>query len=133
MAADLRRLVPRGTKTVGTLATSDGDNRSAPIWSGVEGPGKGAPGVRTDHRWHLAKSVVEHVEGHVAAVLRGEKAPKEATLVVSKPPCDDEPWGCDRILPHVLPRGTRLTVYIASENGVRDWRTYEGTGKWLTR
>jgi hypothetical protein len=54
---------------------------------------------------------------------------RDATLIINQAPCDDEPWGCDRILPAILPPGCTLTVYVADADGVRWHDTYRGTGK----
>ncbi|MGW0433690.1 DddA-like double-stranded DNA deaminase toxin [Micromonospora sp. NPDC003197] len=74
-------------------------------------------------------TVTDHVEGHVAARLRAENGPRDVTLVINKAPCDDRPFGCNQLLPHVIPSGTRLTVYVVDASGLRLHRIYEGTGK----
>ena len=76
-------------------------------------------------------SVTDHAEGHVAARMRAEHV-RDVTLVLNQPPCDDEPWGCDRILPAILPPGYTVTVYVADADGVRWHDTYRGTGKGIT-
>jgi hypothetical protein len=57
-------------------------------------------------------------------VMRKHKI-REAALYVNNRPCPDIPWGCDRVLPEILPRGSRLTVY-GPDGFVK---TYEGNGK----
>ncbi|MEN3612418.1 DddA-like double-stranded DNA deaminase toxin [Plantactinospora sp. ZYX-F-223] len=132
MAEALLPLLPSGSKTAGILATADGKTRSKPIWSGVQGPGANAPGLRRDdktNQWHRLKSAVEHVEGHVAAIMRRGTGPKDAVLVVSQPPCPG-PYGCATILPALLPAGSRLAVYVVGTDGrTRYWKTYTGTGE----
>jgi hypothetical protein len=73
---------------------------------------------------------VEHVEGHVAAVMRGPDGPREVWLVVTRAPCEYVPFGCDRILGDILPAGSRLHVYVAQPDGPpRPWKTYTGNGR----
>ncbi|MFC6022806.1 DddA-like double-stranded DNA deaminase toxin [Plantactinospora solaniradicis] len=130
-AEQLQELLPRGVKTVGMLATSDGAVRSKPVWSGEEGPAAGAPGLRRDspRRWHQNAAATQHVEGHVAAIMRRPEGPRHAVLVVSKRPCPGE-LGCHRLLPELLPKGATLTVYVAGKDASpRLWKTYLGTGE----
>ncbi|MFV2083926.1 DddA-like double-stranded DNA deaminase toxin [Micromonospora sp. LOL_021] len=132
VASTVHALMPGGGKTAGVLALPDGRTRSKPIWSGRQGPGAGAPGLRRDdkiNQWPRLKSAVEHVEGHAAAFMRRAGAPTEAVLVVSQPPCPG-PYGCNAVLPALLPVNSRLTVYLASADGqARLWKTYIGTGE----
>jgi hypothetical protein len=133
-AAELRTLLPKGAKTVGVLATSDGRTRSRPIWSGADGPAAAAAGLRRDspRRWHQNVAATQHVEGHAAAVMRRPDGPRHGVLVVSKRPCPG-PLGCDRLLPGLLPAGATLTVYVTGrDSGPRLWRTYVGTGEGIT-
>lgn len=135
VAVDLRQLLPRGSKTAGVLTTADGRTRSKPIWSGAQGPAAGGSGLRRDdtlNQWHRLKSAVEHVEGHAAAVMRRPNGPKDAVLVVSVPPCPG-PYGCNTILPALLPAESNLSVYVVGADGQpRFWRTYRGTGEGTT-
>ena len=134
-AARLRTLPPRGAKTVGILTTPEGEAIDEPIWSGVQGPARGAPGLKTTDRrmpWHQMVTALHHVEGHAAAIMRRPGGPTHAVLVLSEQPCDDIPWGCDRILPAILPAGSRLDVYVLDTDGsVRQWKEsgYTGTGE----
>jgi hypothetical protein len=132
VAEALLPLLPRGSKTAGILASVDGVTRSKPIWSGVQGPGANAPGLRRDdkvNQWHRLKSAIEHVEGHVAAIMRRDTGPKDAVLVLSQPPCPG-PYGCATILPALLPARSRLAVYVVGTDGrTRYWKTYTGTGE----
>lgn len=121
-----------GAKTVGQLVDRSGQPLSGVLWSGEDGPGRGAPGIRRDgpKPWADMTTVLQHVEGHAAAVLRRPDAPTEAVLVVSRPPCDGR-FGCDRILPDTLPRRTRLWVYVRGEDGepyLFNGRPYAGNG-----
>jgi len=93
------------------------DQAGHPIWtdangdpniqSGRVGPGAGAPGLRRDApvRWHQTKSAIEHVEGHVAAVMRRPDAPRRVSLLLTRPPCPERPYGCRHMLLALLPRG----------------------------
>jgi hypothetical protein len=94
----------------------------------------GAPGARDGLRsdWHpLAQVTREHVEAHAAALLRKPGAPREAVLVVNKPTCVSrgEYVGCDEVLPGMLPRGSRLAVYVSDGAATRLLKVYTGTGE----
>ncbi|MDG4834114.1 SCP1.201-like deaminase [Solwaraspora sp. WMMD1047] len=133
-AAILRSLLPRGSKVAGMLLSPDGRTRSKPIWSGGDGPGAGAPGLRRDSalRWHQMAAATQHVEGHAAAILRRPAAPAEAILVVSAPPCGG-PKGCHRRLAEMLPVGTTLRVYVAGDGDTPTWwADYHGNGRGTT-
>ncbi len=77
-------------------------------------------------------TLTDHVESRAAQQMRRPGAPREVSLVVNKEPCTDDPYGCDRILRHIIPAGSRLTIYVQDPNapaGVRTVGQYEGTGK----
>jgi hypothetical protein len=113
-----------GTPLTGTpLTQSEGYLRSG-----------GAPGARDGLRpdWHpLAQVTREHVEAHAAALLRKPDAPREAILVVNKPTCVSrgEYVGCDEVLPGMLPRGSRLAVYVSDGAATKPLKVYTGTGE----
>lgn len=135
-AAKLREMLPRGVKTVGQVLDGDGQSWGPEIWSGTNGPAKGAPGLRTDGtkvKWHRLGAVLHHVEGHAAALLRRDGAPKHVTLVISKEPCAIPVIGCQSIIDDVLPRGSSITVYVANEDGtVQKWNNgFNGNGRGL--
>ncbi len=79
----------------------------------------------------------QHVESKVAAIIRREGT-NEAELVINNIPCGNtrevsaaaNPYSCERILPAILPAGTRLTVWVTPDSG-RTWLrgTYHGTGE----
>lgn len=134
-APTLRAMLPRGKKTVGQVFTEDGTAWGPEIWSGISGPGENAPGVRTDSRdpkYHELAPILHHVEGHTAALMRRLNAPRRVTLLVSRDPCGGE-YGCDTMIPRVLPKGSQITVYVALENGtVRRWKNrFTGNGEGL--
>ena len=64
----------------------------------------------------------------VAARMRHPDGPREVTLVLNNEP-DDDPLGCDRMLPSILRRGSRLTVWVVDADGPRFFKTYVGTGE----
>lgn len=74
-----------------------------------------------------------HVEGQVAALLRKDGAPQDATLYLNNVVCRGENGGigCHEILPAILPRGTRLTVFTVRGGREIDRQTYIGTGEEL--
>jgi hypothetical protein len=129
---------PGTNHTYGIALGADGqpiwrDARNDPnIQSGRIGPGDGAPGLRRSdrERWHQIKPAVEHVEGHVAALMRRGDGPREAWLIVTRAPCEQVPYGCDRILPDILPFGRTIHIYVAQPDGPpRYWNSYTGNGR----
>jgi hypothetical protein len=88
-----------------------------------------AHGLRQLRGGGLPVTVTDHVEGHIAAHMRAPNGPRDVTVVINKVPCDDRPFGCHRILPDILPTGSRLTVYVVDAAGVRYHHTYQGTGR----
>jgi len=81
----------------------------------------------------------QHAESKVAARMRREDL-REAELVIDNTVCGSNPhdldyaWGCDRILPAILPAGSRLTVWVTRDGGQTWWkRTYIGTGERIKR
>jgi hypothetical protein len=78
--------------------------------------------------WRHLAIATDHVEGHVAARMREPGGPREVTLVINNEPCDD-PLGCDKFLPMLMPRGSRLDVWVVGEDGPRLFKTYRGTGE----
>jgi hypothetical protein len=91
----------------------DVDRRHLDDASFVSGRVKSAAhGLRPVRGGGLPVTVTDHVEGHVAARMRAENGPRDVTLVINKTPCDDRPFGCHQLLPHIIPAGSRLTVYV---------------------
>ncbi|GIL32039.1 DddA-like double-stranded DNA deaminase toxin [Actinocatenispora comari] len=121
-----------GDKTTGLAYDTAGRPLSTgPIVSGRSGPGRGAPYLRRDDpaiRWHLMQAVVEHVEGHMAALMRQPGAPREVVLVINNVPCRG-PRGCRTLLPGVIPARTRLTVFVTDHGQTRYYATYVGHGR----
>jgi hypothetical protein len=79
--------------------------------------------------YKLIATTTDHLEAKLAARMRREQV-TEAAVLANNPPCEYEPYGCERILSRLLPVGARLTVYVRDDNGqVRLWRTYTGNGK----
>jgi len=72
---------------------------------------------------------MDHVESQVAGVMRQDDGPKRARLVINNEPCADEPFGCDRILRHILPVGSHLEIYVKDGESTRFYGDYRGTGK----
>lgn len=132
----LRDRVPH-SKTVGLLLDGEGNPLSNEIWSGEDGPGRGAPRLRRDgpKPWAGMTPAKEHVEGHAAAILRQDDAPSGAVLVLTKKPCPGR-YGCRQLLPDLLPRGTTLRVYVVAEDGTVELfgkRPYRGNGLGVKR
>jgi len=77
-------------------------------------------------------TLTDHLEAVVAQEMRKPDAPREVILVSNNEPCVDDPYGCDRVVRHIIPQGSRLTIHIqdpSTEAGVHLLGTYEGTGK----
>lgn len=140
IATEIMALMPRGKKNVGVLTGLDGERMSGHLWSGQNGPGQGAPGLRRDDPvipWHMIDPATSHVEGHATAIIRKiEKArkpterPGSYALVISKRPCPGK-LGCHAQLAGMLPKGVRFTVYVASHDGPpKRWgKSYLGNGR----
>jgi hypothetical protein len=81
----------------------------------------------------------QHVESKVAARMRDEKR-QHAEVTIDNTPCGAAPeehdyvWGCDRILPGILPVGSTLVVWATCDGGRSFWRrAYHGTGERIRR
>jgi hypothetical protein len=64
--------------------------------------------------------------------MRELGGPRDVTLLLNNTPCTDDPYGCDRMLPHLIPVGARVNVYVKTEDpaeAVRLHGRYEGTGR----
>lgn len=110
--------------TDGTLTTVDG-TKIEEVTSGQRGPAAGGPGLRPPYSqmW----TVLNHAEGHAAALMRTREL-KHTTLYINNEPCSTPPYGCERVLPRIIPKGSTMTVY--GPNGYA--RVYQGTGEGLT-
>ncbi|BCJ64783.1 hypothetical protein GCM10009779_40720 [Polymorphospora rubra] len=74
--------------------------------------------------YRLIATTTDHLEAKLAARMRRDHITDAAVLT------NNQPYGCERILPQLLPAGSRLTVYVSDDDGqVRHWRTYIGNGK----
>jgi hypothetical protein len=75
------------------------------LTSGAAGPAanvpKGSPGFNG-----VTKT---HVEGHAAALVQQTGA-QEGALYINNTPCSG-PWGCNALLPRMLPEGAWLKVF----------------------
>ncbi|MFY1658724.1 DddA-like double-stranded DNA deaminase toxin [Micromonospora sp. WMMD1274] len=81
----------------------------------------------------------DHVESKAAAHLR-RTAAAEADLAIDNTVCGTNDrdrsysWTCDRILPAILPSGSRLRLWVTRDGGHTWWhRTYTGTGERIRR
>jgi hypothetical protein len=80
----------------------------------------------------------DHVESKAAARMRLTGG--ESDLAVDNTVCGTNdrdqsyPWTCDKILPAILPQGSRLGVWVTRDGGATWWhRVYVGTGERITR
>ncbi|WP_433688044.1 DddA-like double-stranded DNA deaminase toxin [Micromonospora carbonacea] len=81
----------------------------------------------------------DHVESKAAAHLR-RAGGGEADLAIDNTVCGTSdrdqayPWTCDKILPAILPAGSRLRVWVTRDGGTTWWhRVYTGTGERISR
>ncbi|MFC8845797.1 MULTISPECIES: DUF6244 family protein [unclassified Micromonospora] len=81
----------------------------------------------------------DHVESKAAAHLR-RAGGGEADLAIDNTVCGTNdrdqayPWTCDKILPAILPAGSRLRVWVTRDGGTTWWhRVYTGTGERISR
>jgi len=97
--------VDKATRTTGILDTGLDE---IPIVSGMEGRAALLEGGSLAGGPGMNGTILTHVEANAASFMR-QNGIKEATLYISKKPCD---WarGCEHMLPHMLPPGARLTV-----------------------
>ena len=72
-------------------------------------------------------TTVADVEVKLAVHMRNEGI-TNATVVVNNEVCKG-PFGCDTLLPKILPEGSRLTVYGTTPDGQPTGATYLGHGK----
>lgn len=112
-------------KTVGRLVVNGVDSEGE-IWSGKAGPGRGGPGLAAP--WRHMETMTEHVEGHVAAVMRRDEI-ADAQLYISRRPCEELPYGCRWTLEDALPADSRLTVFTVDRRGGVKPRLFVGNGR----
>ncbi|EEP75291.1 hypothetical protein MCAG_05618 [Micromonospora sp. ATCC 39149] len=81
----------------------------------------------------------DHVESKAAARMR-RTGSTESDLAIDNTVCGTNdrdqsyPWTCDKILPAILPNGSRLRVWVTRDGGVTWWhRVYIGTGERITK
>jgi len=77
----------------------------------------------------------QHVESKVAAKMRAERR-EYAEITIDNTVCGTNahdlnyPWTCDKVLPDILPKDSRLVVWVTCDGGHSFWqRTYHGTGE----
>jgi hypothetical protein len=80
----------------------------------------------------------DHAESKAAARMRHTHA-QEADLAIDNTVCGSNdrdqsyPWTCDKMLPAILPAGSRLRVWVTRDGGTTWWhRVYTGTGERIT-
>jgi hypothetical protein len=123
-------LPPRGPKEDRyTLGILDGEA----IYSGGEGEH-----LADDLAWPRSAPPVtywQHVESKVAARMRREHR-RHAEVTIDNTVCGTNerdrnyPFTCDKVLPSILPAGSRLVVWVTCDGGRSFWRhAYDGTGE----
>jgi len=71
----------------------------------------------------------DHVESIVAAMMRPSDGPRRVTLVLNNVPCWKEMYSCEKILRHIIPEDSTLTVYGSKAGGPVRRFVYRGTGR----
>jgi hypothetical protein len=123
--AEAARSLPKRRAKEPTSGVALIGNEQVPMKSGRE------PSAAADLKsaYKLIATTTDHLEAKLASRMRREHV-SEASVLTNNPPCDYEPYGCEKILSRLLPAGARLTVYVRDDDGqVRLWRTYTGSGK----
>jgi RHS repeat-associated protein len=116
--------VPK-SPTRGVLVTNDHPEGIDLISGGKGGPVQNMPPDTPGMVQQMQRRT--DVEPQAAALMRQEDI-DEATLYINNTPCEG-PLGCDENLPHMLPEGARLTVYIKdAERGIEPWEKREYIG-----
>ncbi len=114
---------PTGKKTHGRWVDKDGN-----IGQMVSGEDEDAIEVRRILKAAGVPPVgepvtVTHVEMKLAARMRRQRE-RHMELVVNNEPCVG-PYGCDTLLPALLPQGYSITIH-----GPRESKTYAGGEEW---
>ncbi|MGA8115898.1 MAG: DddA-like double-stranded DNA deaminase toxin [Actinocatenispora sp.] len=147
-----RQRLPEPTAGIATNDDEDNTSLGGVITSGLKGPNAGAPGLKRFPaiRWGTNLS---HVEAHTAAMMRADRSLRNVTLTINNEPCNpsqplrsrstgriarDQTGNiqykqntCHEQLEAMIPKGARLTVFVADgpNQQVRRWATYTGTGE----
>ena len=140
-------------KTMG-IAVAEGSETplgGGPLASGKLGPNQKKPGLKRypEFRW----GTQNHVEAHVAALMRQDRSLRNVVLTLNNEPCGPaqprrnrrtgevlrgqdgnisyKQYTCHEQVEAALPRGARLTIFVADgpDGQVRRWGTYVGTGE----
>lgn len=115
-----------GDKTTG-LMVAQGQQRL--LRSGVRAPVSDPGHGLTDRKVALSWAVRNHVEGHVAALMRERDGPNDVVLYLNKSPCNPGELSCDTLLPDIIPRGARLTVHVVDGHG-KQIEQHRYRGRW---
>jgi len=102
------KLPPFEGKTIGEFRGADGS--AVALKSGRAGPARSMP--KGSSGFDLITKT--HVEGHAAALMR-QSGLTEATVYINNPAICDS---CVRLLPRMLPSGSRLTVVLPNGSSV---------------
>ncbi|MEV0733897.1 DddA-like double-stranded DNA deaminase toxin [Polymorphospora sp. NPDC050346] len=129
------RLAPR---PAGSTRPTQGLLNGAPVTSGS---GDRSLAADLDHDPLRGPPVTfyDHAESKAAAHLR-RSGGTGADLAIDNTVCGTNerdqgyPWTCDKILPAILPAGSRLRVWVTRDGGETWWhRIYTGTGERIVR
>ncbi|MFD9894098.1 DddA-like double-stranded DNA deaminase toxin [Amycolatopsis sp. NPDC059027] len=130
---ELRRALPRPVqpeerqKTHGQWVAGSGEGDVGHIVSGRDEMEAAAVQFFKDQGARRMPATVADVEVKLAVHMRNQGI-TNATVVVNNEVCIG-PFGCDTLLPKILPQGSALTVYGTSPDGQATGTTYLGQGK----
>ncbi|WP_025275003.1 DddA-like double-stranded DNA deaminase toxin [Haloglycomyces albus] len=117
----------------GVLYSPDGVQITGVLNAGRKGPAANDADLKDFWR-QPEVTTTYHVEGHVAAYMR-QRNVKRAVLYLNLPPCGSvsrDPYRCDVNLPKVLPRKSKLKIWVTREGGGSpEELVIEGTGEAL--
>ncbi|MEU7524131.1 DddA-like double-stranded DNA deaminase toxin [Saccharothrix sp. NPDC042600] len=112
----------RGRKTHGRWITPDGD--AEPIVSGKDDDSDAADAMLRNMGMRAASAKTADVEIKLAARMVREGV-QHATVVINNTPCVGR-FGCDTLVPILLPPGSTLTVHGVNAQGERFRKRYTG-------
>ncbi|MFC4336055.1 DddA-like double-stranded DNA deaminase toxin [Salininema proteolyticum] len=122
------------TSARGILYAPDGTQITDTLKAGNKGPAADVSDLNEPWATEAERMTIRyHVEGHVAAYMRRQKISR-AVLYLNLPSCGErtaEDWRCHPNLPKVLPKGTKVRIWIIADGKEPRYMDYNGTGEAL--
>lgn len=116
----------KGQKTHGRWISTDPAATAEPIVSGEDAMAQAARDFFISQGARRMPTTVTDVEVKLAVHMRTEGI-TDAAVTINNFVCVG-PFGCDTLLPKILPEGSTLTVYGLSEDGQKTVTRYAGQG-----